>query len=85
MLKMIMEDMEPDEVAVMYVENGDAIVLIARHLSDDQRCEAVNRLLSRITVRVSPWAFPRPVPHAAQPEETEPGVPGSPTVLRLAR
>ena len=85
MLKMVMEDMEPGEVAAMYEENGDAIVLIARHLSDEQRCEAVNRLLARLSVRVSPWAFPRTVPHAAQQEGTEPGVPGSPTALRLAR
>lgn len=85
MLKIVMEDMPAGEVAAMYEEDGDAIILVARHLPDDQRCDAVNRLLARLTVRVSPWAFPRPVLHAAPPEGTAPAAPGSPAALRLAR
>ena len=85
MLKIIMEDMEAGEVAAMYEEDGDAIILVARGLPDDQRCAAVNRLLARLTVRVSPWAFPRPVLHAAPPKGTEPAAQGSPAALRLAR
>jgi len=84
-LKIIMEDMEPGEVAAMYEEDGDAVILIARHLSDDQRCEAVNNLLARVDVRLSPYRFPRLVPRAAQPAGNVPAAPGSLAVHRLAR
>lgn len=83
-LKIVMEDMGLDEVAAMYEEDGDAIILVARHLSDDQRCEAVNRLLSRLSVRVRPYRFPILLPSAPQ-EGTWHDAPGSQGVRRLAR
>ena len=84
MLKIVMEDLEPGEVAAMYEENGDAIIFVARDLPDDQRCQAVNRLLARLNVRVNPYRFPRLVPHAAPPAENAHDEPGSPNVRRLA-
>lgn len=80
MLKIIMEDMEPGEIAAMYEEGGDAVILIARHLPDDQRCQAVNNLLARVDVRLSPYRFPRLVPPAAQPAGNVRAAPESPTV-----
>lgn len=85
MLKIVMEDMGPGEVAAMYEENGDAVILVARDLPDDQRCDAVNRLLSRLSVRLSPYRFPRLLPPAAQPEENAHDEPGSQGVRHLAR
>ena len=46
MLTLVMEELEPGEVAAMYEEGGRAVVLIARGLTDDERCDAVNRLLA---------------------------------------
>jgi hypothetical protein len=80
---MVMEDMPADEVAVLYQEGNDAVILISRELTDDQRCAAVNKLLNRLNVRVSPGRFPVPV--AAPPRAVVPGGPGTPAVLRLAR
>lgn len=85
MLKIVMEDMGPGEVAAMYEEGGDAVIMVARHLPDDQRCEAVNNLLARVNVRLSPYRFPRLLPPAAQPEETAHDEPGSQGVRHLAR
>ena len=50
MLKIVMEDMEPGEIAAMFHDGEDAIILITtdRTLSDETRCAAVNRLLARI-------------------------------------
>lgn len=45
-----MEDMAADEVAVIYKEGADAIVMVSRHLSDDVRCAAVNRLLQQVSL-----------------------------------
>jgi hypothetical protein len=83
MLKMVMEDMPADEVAVLYQEGNDAVILISRDLTDDQRCAAVNKLLNRLNVRVSPSRFP--VPLAAPQEGTAHACGGSPASLRLAR
>lgn len=80
-----MEDMEAGEVAAMYEEDGNAVILVARHLPDDQRCAAVNSLLTRLSVRVSPYRFPHLVPPAAQPEETVHDEPGSQGVRHLVR
>lgn len=85
MLKIVMEDMKAGEVAALYEEAGDAIIMVARHLPDDQRCEAVNRLLARINVRLSPYRFPRLLLPAAQPEENAHDEPGSQGVRHLAR
>ena len=52
MLKIIMEDMDHGEVAAMYQDGEDAVILVSRDLCDDVRCEAVNRLLA--TVRAVP-------------------------------
>jgi hypothetical protein len=82
MLKMVMEDMPADEVALLYQEGNDAVVLIARHLSDDERCAAVNKLLGRLNVRVTPARFP--VPLAAPQEGTAHACGGSPAALGLA-
>jgi hypothetical protein len=48
-LKIVMEDMQDGEIAAMYEEGGDAVILVARDLPDDMRCAAVNRLLARVT------------------------------------
>ena len=56
MLTIAMEDgLEDGELAVMYQEGDDAIILISRHGSDDDRCKAVNRL---IALHLSPPAVP---------------------------
>lgn len=52
-----MGDMDPGEVAAMYEDGGDAVILVARGLSDDQRCEAVNRLLARVKTSHSPMRW----------------------------
>ena len=85
MLKIVMEDMPGNEVAALYEEGNDAVVLVSRHLDDDTRCQAINELLARVSVRVSPRRFPKPVPHAARPAGTEPSWPESLGALRLAR
>lgn len=54
MLKIVMEDMDHGEVAALYQDGEDAVILVSRDLCDDVRCDAVNRLLA--TVR----AMPRP-------------------------
>ena len=59
MLKIVMEDMQDGEVAAMYREGEDALILVARHLPDDVRCEAVNRLLA--TVAAAPLGRLRPL------------------------
>jgi hypothetical protein len=48
-----MEDMLDGEIAAMYEEDGDAVILVARELPDDVRCAAVNRLLARVTAVAS--------------------------------
>ena len=58
MLTIAMEDgLEDGELAVMYQEGDDAIILISRHGCDDDRCAAVNRL---IALHLSPPAIVRP-------------------------
>jgi len=49
-----MEDMEPGEVAAMYEDDGDAVILVARDLPDDARCAAVNRLLAGVRTAQRP-------------------------------
>lgn len=59
-LKIVMEDMAPHEVAMMYQQGEDAIIMISRHLSDDVRCQAVNDLLGRVQAReIRPRALSR--------------------------
>jgi hypothetical protein len=58
-LTIVMEDvLEDGELAVMYQEGDDAIILISRHGCDDDRCAAVNRL---IALYLSPPAVAQPV------------------------
>jgi hypothetical protein len=47
MLRIIMDDLEPGEVAAFYEEPGAAVILVNRHLPDDERCDAVNAILAR--------------------------------------
>lgn len=84
MLKIVMEDMEHGEIAALFEEGNDAIVFVSRHLDDDTRCDAVNRLLARLSVRLSPRQFPKHVPRAAQPSRIVLDAPGSQGALRLA-
>lgn len=49
MLKIVMEDMADGEIAAMYQEGNDAVILVSRSLDDDTRARAVNRLLRRLT------------------------------------
>lgn len=49
MLKIVMEDMADGEIAAMYQEGNDAVILVSRTLDDDTRARAVNRLLGRLT------------------------------------
>lgn len=44
-----MEDMPVGEIAAMYQEGNDAVILVSRSLDDDTRARAVNRLLRRLT------------------------------------
>ena len=63
MLKIIMEDMAHGEVAALYQDGEDAVVMVARDLSDDVRCDAINRLLA--TVRAVPAPMVRAVSSVA--------------------
>ena len=63
MLKIVMEDMDHGEVAAMYQEGEDAVILVARHLCDDVRADTLNRLLA--TVRVVPAPVVRAVSSVA--------------------
>lgn len=46
-----MEDMPVGEIAAMYQEGEDAVIMISRELDDDTRCDAVNRLLGKIAAK----------------------------------
>ena len=59
MLKIVMEDMQDGEVAAMFRQGEDALILVARDLPDDVRCDAVNRLLA--TVKAEPPGRLRPL------------------------
>lgn len=48
MLKIVMEELPKGEVAAMYQEGEDAIILVSRSLPDDARCQAVNDLLASV-------------------------------------
>lgn len=54
MLKIVMEDMKPGEVAAMYQEGDDSLILVSRDLTDDVRASAVNELLMRIKTAPDP-------------------------------
>jgi hypothetical protein len=82
-LRIVMEEMEAGEVAALYEEGGDAIVLVNKKVPATVRCEAVNRMLDRMAVRVSSYRFPSAPPSAPR-AGTVPDGPGSPTVLHLA-
>ena len=58
-----MEDMDNGEVAAMYQDGEDAVILVSRRLSDDVRCDAVNRLLA--TIRAMPAPVVRAVSSVA--------------------
>lgn len=47
-LKIVMEDLPKGEVAAMYQEGEDAIILVSRTEPDDARCRAVNDLLASV-------------------------------------
>lgn len=48
-----MEDMEPGEVAAMWQDGEDAIILVTsdRSIPDDERCAAVNRMLAKLKLQ----------------------------------
>lgn len=54
MLKIVMEDMPAGEIAAMYCEGEDAIILVSRNGPDDERCAAINKLLGRLAVQPPP-------------------------------
>lgn len=58
MLKIIMEDMPKGEVAALYQEGEDAVIMVSRDYPDDVRCNAVNDLLASIRAQ-HPVALPR--------------------------
>jgi hypothetical protein len=53
-LKIVMDDMQEGEVAAIYQDGEDAVILVATGLPDDQRCEAVNRLLAKLCIKAEP-------------------------------
>lgn len=57
MLKIVMEDLPKGEVAAMYQEGDDAIVMVSRDYPDDVRCNAVNDLLATLRAK-SPMRAP---------------------------
>ena len=63
MLKIVMDDMDHGEVAALFQDGEDAVVMVSRHLSDDVRCDAVNRLLA--TIRAVPAPVVRAVSSVA--------------------
>lgn len=62
-LKIVMEDMDQGEVAALYQDGEDAVILVSRDLSDDVRVCAVNRLLA--TARALPAPTVRAVSSVA--------------------
>lgn len=48
MLKIVMEDLKAGEVAAMYQEGEDAVIMVSRNYPDDERCRAVNDLLASV-------------------------------------
>lgn len=57
-LKIVMEDMPAGEVAAMYQDGGDAVVMVSRALPDDVRCRAVNDLLATVEASEPPRLRP---------------------------
>ena len=51
-----MEEMEAGEVAAMYQDGEDAVIMVTldRSIPDAERCEAVNRLLAQIRLEKQP-------------------------------
>lgn len=59
-----MEDMEPGEVAAMYHEGENALIMVTsdRSIPDVDRCAAVNRLLSRVKAQPGAPTLPTTTP-----------------------
>ena len=54
MIKFVSEDMQDGEVAALYEEGEDTIVLVNQQVTDPvARCEAVNKLMDRALALVS--------------------------------
>lgn len=58
MLKIVMEELPKGEVAAMYQEGEDAVILVSRAYPDDVRCTAVNDLLASVRAQ-HPVALPK--------------------------
>ena len=55
MLRIVVDDhMTDNEVAAIYQEGEDAVILVRRGLPDDQRVCAMNALLARLKVKAEP-------------------------------
>ena len=49
MFKFVSEPMREGEIAALYMQGGDVVVLMNSNCTDPQvRCDAVNRLLARL-------------------------------------
>jgi hypothetical protein len=59
-LRIVMEELEPGEVAAMYQEGEDALIMVTldRSVPDVERCAAVNRFLGQLKLQPSPAARP---------------------------
>lgn len=53
MLNIVMEDMEAGEVAVMWQEGENALIMVTsdRSIPDTERCAAVNRLMQHLKLQ----------------------------------
>jgi ribosomal protein L34E len=47
-LKIVMEELATGEIAAMYQEGEDAVIMVSRSHPDDVRCKAVNDLLASV-------------------------------------
>ena len=63
-MKIVMEDMQDGEIAAMFRNGSDAVILVARDLPDDVRCAAVNRLLSKVEANPPAGLRPRRIASA---------------------
>lgn len=51
MLRFVNEPLGDGEVAVLYSQGGDTLILLNPRADPQERCDAVNRLLARLAAR----------------------------------
>lgn len=49
MFKVVLEDLPNGEIAAIYQEGEDVLIMVSRTHSDEVRCDALNQLYAQIT------------------------------------